>query len=77
MKEKLVSTYVKENPEPSEENIRRFGATYAERGISADVLNLLVRNEYLAKIEYEKRPIADATFDAQLKRAVQFIRTGQ
>ncbi|HOQ94342.1 MAG TPA: S41 family peptidase [Sphaerochaeta sp.] len=77
MKEKLVSTYVKENPEPSEENIRRFGATYAERGISADVLNLLVRNEYLAKMEYEKRPIADATFDAQLKRAVQFIRTGQ
>ena len=41
------------------------------------MLNLLVRNEYLAKMEYEKRPIADATFDAQLKRAVQFIRTGQ
>lgn len=77
MKEKVVSTYVKENPEPTEENIRRFGSIYSERGINADVLNLLVRNEYLSKMEYEKRPIADATFDAQLKRAVQFIRTGQ
>ena len=77
MKEKVIATYVKENPEPSEANIRRFGLTYAERGINADVLNLLVRNEYLSKMEYDKRPIADATFDAQLNRAVQFIRTGQ
>lgn len=75
MKDKVVSTYVKENPEPSEANIRRFGSIYSERGINADVLNLLVRNEYLSKMEYEKRPIADVTFDAQLKRAVQFIRT--
>jgi carboxyl-terminal processing protease len=77
MKDKVVSTYVKENPEPSEANIRAFGAMYKDRGINEDILNLLVRNEYLAKMEYDKRPIADATFDAQLNRAVQFIRTGQ
>ncbi|MGE4524810.1 MAG: S41 family peptidase [Sphaerochaeta sp.] len=77
MTDKVISSYVQENPEPSEENIRRFAKLYAERGIDEEVLTLLVRNEYLSKMPYDKRPIADATFDKQLNRAVQFIRTGQ
>jgi carboxyl-terminal processing protease len=77
MTDKVISGYVQENPEPSEENIRRFAKLYAERGIDEEVLTLLVRNEYLSKMPYDKRPIADATFDKQLNRAVQFIRTGQ
>ncbi|MGE4526063.1 MAG: carboxyl-terminal protease, partial [Sphaerochaeta sp.] len=77
MTDKVISRYVQENPEPSEENIRRFAKLYAERRIDEEVLTLLVRNEYLSKMPYDKRPIADATFDKQLNRAVQFIRTGQ
>jgi carboxyl-terminal processing protease len=74
MKDRVISAYVKENPEPSEENIRRFGATHRDLGISEEVLNLLVRNEYLARMEYDDRPIADPTFDTQLRRAVEFLR---
>ncbi|HZJ88115.1 MAG TPA: S41 family peptidase [Sphaerochaeta sp.] len=77
MKDKVIASYIAEYPEPSEENIRRFGATYSERGVSEEALNLLVRNEYLAKMDYDDRPIADATFDAQLRRAVEYIRSGQ
>lgn len=77
MTDKVISTFVQENPEPSEANIRRFASLYTERGIDEEVLTLLVRNEYLSKMPYDKRPIADATFDKQLNRAVQFIRTGK
>lgn len=77
MTDKVISTFVQENPEPSEANIRRFASLYTERGIDEEVLTLLVRNEYLSKMSYDKRPIADATFDKQLNRAVEFIRTGK
>ena len=77
MTDKVISTFVQENPEPSEANIRRFASLYTERGIDEEVLTLLVRNEYLSKMPYDKRPIADATFDKQLNRAVEFIRTGK
>lgn len=77
MTDKVISTFVQENPEPSEANIRRFASLYTERGIDEEVLMLLVRNEYLSKMPYDKRPIADATFDKQLNRAVEFIRTGK
>lgn len=77
MTDKVISTFVQDNPEASEENIRRFASQYTQRGIDEEVLALLVRNEYLSKMPYDKRPIADATFDKQLNRAVQFIRTGK
>ncbi|MDD3057416.1 MAG: S41 family peptidase [Sphaerochaeta sp.] len=77
MTDQVISTYVKENPEPSEENIRRFASLNKEKGIDEIILTLLVRNEYLSKMPYDKRPIADPLFDTTLNRAVQFIRTGR
>ncbi|MGH0053217.1 MAG: S41 family peptidase [Sphaerochaetaceae bacterium] len=76
MTENTLSSYVKEHPEPIEENIRAFADQNKERGINEEVLLLLIRNEYLSKIPYEDRPIADPTFDRQLKRAIEFIRSG-
>lgn len=77
MTDNIISTYVKDNPEPSEENIRRFASLNKDKGIDENILTLLVRNEYLSKMPYDKRPIADPLFDTTLNRAVQFIRTGR
>lgn len=76
MSDKIISLYVDEHPQMSVENIREFAKTHTELGISEEVLSLLVRNEYLTRIPYDKRPKADALFDVQLRRAIEFIRTG-
>lgn len=76
MKEKVLKTFTAEHPEATDQNIRLFAQQYAESGLSEDVLLLLIRNEYLSQIPYDDRPIADPTFDKQLNRAIQFIRTG-
>lgn len=77
MTDRVVGTFVQENPDPTEANIHLFAEQYADSGLSKDVLELLVRNEYLARMPYDKRPIADPTFDKQLRRAVEYIRTGK
>lgn len=59
MTENVLSSYVKEHPEPTDENIRAFADQYKERGINEEILLLLIRNEYLSKMPYEDRPIAD------------------
>jgi carboxyl-terminal processing protease len=76
MTENALASYVKENPEPTDENIRAFAEQYKERGINEEILLLLIRNEYLSKMPYEDRPIADPIFDRQLRRAIEFIRSG-
>ena len=76
MTENALSSYVKENPKPTDEHIRAFADQYKERGINEEILLLLIRNEYLSKMPYEDRPIADPIFDRQLRRAVEFIRSG-
>ncbi|NCC65577.1 MAG: S41 family peptidase, partial [Spirochaetia bacterium] len=76
MSDKSISLYVDENPNMSMDAIHTFAKTHTELGISEEVLSLLVRNEYLTRMPYDKRPKADALFDIQLKRAIEFIRTG-
>ncbi len=77
MADEVISTYVQEHPKASKENIEAFAEQYKQRGIDEQILTLLVRNEYLSKMPYDDRPIADTTFDTQLKRAVEYIRTGR
>ncbi len=76
MSDKIISLYVDEHPQMSVENIREFAKTHTELGISEEVLSLLVRNEYLTRMPYDKRPKADALFDVQLRRAIEYIHTG-
>lgn len=77
MNEKVISSFMKENPEPTVENIRKFAEQYKDRGIDSDILSLLIRNEYYSKIPYDERPLGDLVFDTQLKRGVEFLRTGE
>jgi carboxyl-terminal processing protease len=77
MNDKVIAAFVKEHPEPTEENIRLFAQTYEDRGIDGDILALLIRNEYYAKIPYDERPLGDLVFDTQLKRGVEYLKTGK
>lgn len=77
MTDKVISEFSKDHPDPTLENILLFAKQNEERGINEQILTLLMRNEYLSKIPYDERPLGDLEFDTQLKRAVEFIRTGK
>ncbi len=77
MTEKVLATFADEHPEPTTENILRFSEKYADYGVNRDILNILMRNEYLGRIPFDERPVGDLVFDKQLKRAVEFIRLGK
>lgn len=77
MTDKALITFADEHPEPTTENILLFSEQYEELGLNRDILNILMRNEYLGRIPYDERPVGDLVFDKQLKRAVEFIRQGQ
>lgn len=77
MTDKALATFADEHPAPTTENILLFSEKYADQGINRDILNILMRNEYLGRIAYDERPVGDLVFDKQLKRAVEFIRQGK
>jgi len=77
MTDKVISEFSKDHPDPTLENILLFAKQNEERGINEQILTLLMRNEYPSKIPYDERPLGDLEFDTQLKRAVEFIRTGK
>ena len=40
------------------------------------MLKLLMRNEYIYSLDYDKRPVADLDFDTQLIKAVEVVKSG-
>lgn len=41
------------------------------------VYRIVLRREYLRELPFEERPLADIDFDPVLKRAVDFLTTGE
>ncbi len=73
LKTDKVKEYIKENPEYSKENILRFADLNKDSEVPYTLLCLLIRNEYIYNIDYDKRPIADPEFDNVLKCAIEEI----
>ncbi|MFA7560249.1 MAG: S41 family peptidase, partial [Sphaerochaeta sp.] len=74
MEEKAIAAFISEHPEPSEANITAFVVANSERGIRPEILAILLRNEYQAKIPYDDRKLADPAFDHQLQGAIEVLR---
>lgn len=73
MKEDKIKEYQISHPEYSKENILNFAEENKDSGVPESLLCLLMRNEYIYAIDYDKRPIADPEFDTVLKRAIEEI----
>ena len=74
MEEKAISSFIAAHPEPTDANIALFLEANRERGIREEVLAVLLRNEYQAKIPYGERKLADPAFDRQLQVAIDLLR---
>ncbi len=77
MADKAIYTFVDGHPEYTEENLQLFARENASSGIRPELLVILARNEYLARMPYADRPVADLVHDAALIRAIDYIKTGK
>lgn len=76
MDDQAIYRFADEHPEYSDANIQLFVREHAEYGLDSYVMSLLMRNEYLARMDYDDRPVADPVYDLQLKRAIDYLNTG-
>ena len=60
-----------DNHEYSSENIKAFADEHASSGVPEDLLMLLIRNEYLYRMDYSDRPVADPEYDEVLRAAIK------
>ena len=69
--------FVDENPDFTEENMRKFADQNASSGLRREILILIVRNEYLSRMDYSERPLADIRYDLVCKAAYDYLQTHQ
>lgn len=71
---KVVEEFVNENPDFNSANISKFAAENAGRGISEEILLLVARNEYLLRMAYDERPLADIVYDKVCSEAYRWLQ---
>ncbi len=76
LKGDYISSWLESHSDYSKENILAFAEEYKDSGVPESLLCLLIRNEYVYSLDYDKRPVADTEFDSQLKKAVEVIQSG-
>lgn len=77
MKTDAITKWVDANPEYSKSNIEAFAEANKDSAVPADMLCLLMRNEYIYRMDWDDRPVADTDFDPVLQRAISFIKEGK
>lgn len=73
MNDNIISDYVDANPDFTQENVDKFVAQYEDQDIYQPFLKILVRNEYLYRMDYDDRPKYDSVNDEYLKTAIDFL----
>lgn len=74
----VLSEFVEKHPEYSKENIELFLDTEVgeEAEFNLDIYRLLLRREYLYNMPFDDRPVADPEYDRVLKRAIEYLESG-
>lgn len=74
-----LSEFVEAHPEHTKQNIELFIDTVIgdDPKFEPDIYRLLLRREYINEIPYDERPVADTEYDRVLKRAIEYLETGE
>lgn len=75
MNSKAVEAFVNQNPDFTDANIEKFATEQAQTGIREIVLLLIARNEYLSRMNYDDRPLADIVYDNVCKEAYEYLQS--
>ncbi len=68
--------FTKAHPEYSIDNIELFAKENKDSNVPAELLKLMIRNEYIYAMDFENRPITDTHYDEVLKRAISYLEEG-
>lgn len=69
----LISDFVKAHPDYSIENVELFIKENQDIALDSIIIKCMVRNEYIAKMPYDERPIADTWFDSTITTAIEYL----
>lgn len=70
----LISDYVDSHPEFTRQNIEGFADTLPDSGLRDIILHILVRNEYVDRMNTDDAPICDPVYDLQLAKAIEYLK---
>lgn len=69
-----IIAWIEDNPDYTKENIEAFAAQWEDEvGFDPLYLKILVRNEYIASMDYEDRPLIDTEYDIYLRTALEVL----
>ena len=68
-----IEEFVDSNPDYTAQNVSKFVDEFSYTGIRAEVLQVLARNEYYARMTTEERPLADIEYDPACKAAYEYL----
>ena len=71
-----IDKWLEEYPDYTKDNILAYSEAHKDSGEPEELLHLLIRNEYIYSLDYDKRPVADLDFDTQLVEAVEIVKSG-
>lgn len=69
----LLEEYVAEYPDYTTENIERFASLHQDSGVPDILLKVLIRNQYIYDLDYDKRPLSDPVYDSDVKAAIEYL----
>ncbi len=74
----VLKEFIENHPEFTRENIELFVDTVVgeDPPLDTDVYRVLLRREYLYEMPYDDRPVADPDYDRVLRRAIEYLETG-
>ena len=73
MEDEDIAGFVDDHPGYSYENVALFVSENEESGVPSSLLELLVRNEYLYRMDWKDRPVAEPEYDKALKAAMEVL----
>ena len=68
-----MAVFADSHPSYTYENVRKFVEENAESNVPASLLELLMRNEYLYRMDWKERPVAEPEYDKVLTKAIEVI----
>ena len=73
MEEGSIPDIVDSNPGYTYDNVMKFIEENAGSGVPSSLLELLVRNEYLYRMDWKERPVAEPEYDDVLAKAIEVL----
>ena len=68
-----IDDFISANPDYNYGNVEKFVDENSESGVPYSLLELLIRNEYIYRMDWDDRPVAEPEYDEALTKAMEAL----